>query len=248
MAQGYKNFIYMEEQGFIFAYVPKVACTNWKSLLRYMAGEPDWLDNRRAHEKQGAGLRYLDLAGPDAALLSDPGIRKYTMVRDPYSRVLSAYLNKVESRLPLAAPAEGEDYFTTVTRAIDTYRKQVLGAEAYPEVNFEVFLRWLANTADVRDGSGHMRADEHWALQTVLLRQPEVRFDMIGRFENITEDAKSLLQAMGCDQPFPSQQDVKFAPTRAQEKLDAYYTPDLRKLVEQIYRDDFRITAEAGSV
>lgn len=47
----YKNFIYDEARGFVFAYVPKVACTNWKSLLRFMAGEKDWLDNRRAHDK-----------------------------------------------------------------------------------------------------------------------------------------------------------------------------------------------------
>ncbi len=101
MAKDYSNFIYDKTGGFIFAYVPKVACTNWKSLLRYMAGQADWLDSKLVHDKAGGGLHYLDLNGGDVDLLSDPGIPKYTMVRDPYSRVLSAYLNKVESRLPL---------------------------------------------------------------------------------------------------------------------------------------------------
>ena len=46
MPPTYRNFIYNAERGFVFAYVPKVACTNWKSLLRYMAGHDDWLDNK----------------------------------------------------------------------------------------------------------------------------------------------------------------------------------------------------------
>ena len=73
----YKNFIYMEDRGFLFAYVPKVACTNWKSLLRYMSGKEDWLDNKLAHDKALGGLRYLDLNGEDAEILLDPSIRKY---------------------------------------------------------------------------------------------------------------------------------------------------------------------------
>ena len=36
--------------------------------------------------------------------------------------MLSAYLNKVESRLPLPEEAEGEEYFLTVTRDIDRFR------------------------------------------------------------------------------------------------------------------------------
>ena len=78
MAMAYRNFIYNEERGFIFAYVPKVACTNWKSVMRYLAGFPDYLDNRLAHDKVNGGLRYLDLSGTDLALLSDRGISKYT--------------------------------------------------------------------------------------------------------------------------------------------------------------------------
>lgn len=235
----YKNFIYMEKHGFIFAYVPKVACTNWKSLMRYMAGHKDWLDNKLAHDKQKGGLRYLDLNGPDKALLDDPEIKKFAMVRDPYSRILSAYLNKIESRLPLGPFEEGEDHFTAVTRKIESYRQETLGSSNYPSVNLEVFLRWLINEAGILDRAGYMRADEHWASQTKLLRQPDVHFDVVGRFEAIAEDAPRLLHAMGCDQPFPTQKDVKFAPTKAAEKQNAYFTPVTRELVAQHFADDF---------
>lgn len=231
MAPTFRNFIYNAERGFIFAYVPKVACTNWKSLLRYMAGHEDWLDNKLAHDKVNGGLRYLDLTGPDAELLSRPDIRKYTMVRDPYSRVLSAYLNKVEQRMPVKPEGEG-DHFDKIARDIEAFRRGVLGEERYPELTFEVFLLWL------RDSGSWFTKDEHWAPQVTLLRQPDVHFDILGRFENLTEDAPRILRAMRCDQGFPSQKDVKFAPTKAQEKMQHHYTEPCLDLAKELYKDD----------
>ena len=233
MAAKYKNFVYDEARNFIFGYVPKVAWTNWKSLLRYMAGHDDWLDTRLAHDTVKGGLRYLDFEGPDAALLNQPPIRKYAMVREPYSRVLSAYLNKVESRLPLAPVTDAEDHFHKVVRDIDAFRRDALDTNTHPEVSFEVFLLWL------RDSGSWFVNDEHWVTQTILLRQPEVSFDYIGRFENMAADSDHLLKAMGCDQGFPSQKDLNFAPTGALSKVDRYYNTSCYALVGKIYETDF---------
>ena len=230
----YRNFIYMEDQGFIFAYVPKVACTNWKSVLRCMAGHEDWLDNKLAHDKVNGGLRYLDLEGPDAELLSRPDIKKYTMVRDPYTRVLSAYLNKIEQRLPPKPEGEG-DHFDKIVRDIDAFRRSVLGSDRYPSITFEVFLLWL------RDSGSWFTKDEHWAPQTKLLRQPDVDFDIVGRFENLTEDAPQILKAMGCRQQFPSQAQLNFPPTAAESKVSYYFKDGTRRLSEQVCSRDFEI-------
>jgi hypothetical protein len=236
----YDNFIYDEERGFIFAYVPKVACTNWKSLLRYMNGADNWLNSGLAHDKRNSGLRYLNKDNAeDAALIASPDIRKYAMVRDPFSRVLSAYLNKVEKHLPLTSLEKTDDHFRNLTIAIDEYRQTQLDTQTYPEVSFEVFLLWMQNAVGIRDGNGHLRADEHWAPQVLLLRDPDVSFDTIGRFENMTEDSRRILDAMGCDKGFPTQDDVKFAPTKATEKLLKYYTPLSEQLVREIYAKDF---------
>lgn len=233
MAIIHRNFIYNEDSEIIFAYVPKVACTNWKSLLRYMAGHEDWLDSKLVHDKVAGGLRYLDLNGADADLLSCPEIRKYAVVRDPYSRVLSAYLNKVESRLAPKSEALVEDHFHTVVRDIDAFRHKKLGAKQFPRTDFEVFLRWL------QDGNSAYTKDEHWTSQSVLLHQPGVSFHFIGRFENLAVDAARILKEIGCDRKFPSQKDVGFAATDAQSKLDQYYNATTRQLVNDIYIEDF---------
>lgn len=233
MKRDYRNLIYDKTGGVIFAYVPKVACTNWKSILRYMAGEADWLNNRLAHDRAVAGLHYLDLNSRDADLLSDPNVPKYTMVRDPYSRALSAYLNKVETHLPPKPETPGEHHFDAVVRHIDAYRSKELTGDRFPKIEFEVFLRWLW------DGRSHYTKDEHWTPQTILLRQPGLSFDFVGRFENMAEDARKILELMGCDKQFPSQSDVNFLSMGTQSKLDKYYTYAARKLVTQIFDDDF---------
>jgi hypothetical protein len=232
MAPTFRNFIYNAERGFIFAYVPKVACTNWKALLRYIAGHENWLDNKLAHDKVNGGLRYLDLDGKDSSILQDRTIRKYAMVRDPYSRVLSAYLNKVEDLRPPRQMAASEDHFSKVVWDIDSFRREHLDQDRYPEITFEVFLLWL------RDSGSWFTKDEHWVPQATLLRQPDVHFDILGRFENLTEDAPRILRAMGCDQGFPSQKDVKFAPTKAQEKMQHHYTGPCLDIAKELYRDD----------
>lgn len=231
----YKNFIYLEDQGFIFAYVPKVACTNWKCVLRYMSGYEDWFDNKLAHDKVAGGLRYLDLSGSDAALLSDSGIKKYAMVRDPFSRALSGYLNKIESRLRVNSGAPNEDYFAKVVHVIDDFRRTHLDREGHPEVSFTTFLRWISG--DV--GPAHMRMNEHWAPQFNLLSFDTVNYDIIGRMEQLDIDAPRILEAMGCPIEFPSPEKVSFPPTNATHKLEAYYTEEATELVRRWFAKDF---------
>lgn len=238
----YQTFIYDEQRRFIFVYVPKVACTNWKSIMRYLAGHADYLNSARAHDKASGDLRYLDLDGPDMDIARDPDVAKYAFVRDPYSRTLSGYLNKVENRLkPRPDQANKPDnparvHFGKVVEAIDGFRRDRLDPGEHPEVTFEVFLRWL------RDGDGKgkwLRNDEHWQAQSVLLRYPEVSYDFLGRFEYMNEEAPVLLQKMGCDIGFPSQKDVKFPPTNARTKVDRYYNPACFALVNQLFAVDF---------
>ncbi|WP_370231838.1 sulfotransferase family protein [Cognatishimia sp.] len=234
MTVEHRNFIYLEDFGFIFAYVPKVACTNWKSLMRFMVGKQDWLDNRLAHDKKNGGLRYLNpCLDEDLDVLNDVDLQRFAMVRDPFGRLLSAYLNKVERNLPITKERANEDHFKMIVWEIEEFRKATLDLKEFPEISFEVFLLWL------KDSGSWFTNDEHWASQTKLLRQPGLQFDFIGRFERIQEDAAFMLSEMGCEMPFPNQSDVNFAPTNASEKLDVYLSERAKGLIGDLYRDDF---------
>lgn len=230
----YQNFIYNQERGFVFAYVPKAACTNWKSILRKLAGATDWLDSAIAHDRERSGLTYLtpDPGAPNAGL--PVGATVYTMVRNPYERALSAYLNKIDRHLGAGGAAGPEaGYWAGIVSEIDYYRRSQLGDERFPEIDFEVFLRWL------KESESWSVRDEHWAPQSDLLAQPYVQFDYIGRFETIERDSALILHKMGSEERLPSQKDVKFAPTNARARLDAYLTSACRSLVEEIFAADF---------
>ncbi|WP_394692833.1 FkbM family methyltransferase [Hyphobacterium sp.] len=228
----YKNFIYDEKQGVIFAYVPKVACTNWKSVLRRIGGADDWLDSELAHNREASGLTYLepDLEAPNLGL--PEGAQRFTMVRDPYARTLSAYLNKIEVRLG-QAESDRFGHWDKIIAEIELYRQQSLDTTQHPMISFEVFLRWL------KESNSWSTRDEHWATQSELLGQPLVKFDFVGRFENINRDSAIILKKMGADFMLPSQAEVRFAPTNAKSRLKTYLTPACRNLIEDIYAADF---------
>jgi hypothetical protein len=224
------HFIYMEKQAFVFAYIPKVACTNWKALLRHLSGFPDYLDSGLAHDKIRSGLVYLSDVPQWEAILADPRIAKYSFVRNPYTRVLSAYLNKFE---PLTR-GDGEwlgPYFSAVYQAIGAYRKSAGHADT--RVSFEAFLDWLAHSGDPNVDN------EHWVPQSRILSRHAVRYDFIGRFENLKADAAFLMDRMGTGVPFPTQESLDFPGTNSALQLATYYTSTEAALVQGIYASDF---------
>ena len=103
------------------------------------------------------------------------------------------------------------------------------------EVNFFCFLHWLVNIDDFHTNN------EHWLPQFKFLRsaEVEVEYSFIGKFENLAEDASTLLRLMGCGIDFPSQEKVRFAPTNATNKLKKYFTKREVNLVETHYKSDF---------
>jgi len=233
MQNRYYNFIYNNEKKVVFTYVPKVACSNWKGIMRYLEGYENYLDTTYAHNRKISGLTYLDQMPQKEDIIRDQTIRKLTCVRDPYSRALSAYLNKVESRMLAKSNPKTRDHFFPIFENVEEYRATTLDQSKHPEVSFEVFLMWL----DAK--YSHYTQDEHWRSQTELLCYDHVAYDFIGRFEKLSTDAQRILDKMGCDIGFPTQEEIRFSPMGTGTKMDEYYNERCFDLVEKIYSNDF---------
>jgi hypothetical protein len=224
------NFIYLKKKKFLFAYVPKVACTNWKCIFRYIEGYNDYLDSSLAHDRKNSGLTYLSNVSQATSILGYSEVSKYTFVRNPYSRVLSAYRNKVESFNDKNSGMHSQDFWLKVYNMI---KSETAPVRKDTSVSFSDFLWWLENSKHP------FAANEHWCSQSSILHPNEVEYDFIGKFETIDQDAKWLLNKIECDLDFPTQKQVNFPGTNSSVLIDKYYDKNLYSAVNKIYTDDF---------
>lgn len=216
----------MEKQNFVYVYVPKVACTNWKGILRHLMGHENYLDPVLAHDKANGGLIYLNNRNDSQAILTNPDIQKFSFIRNPYTRVLSAYRNKIEPFNKGDSEPGDRNFWHQIFSLI----RDETNSE---DVNFLCFLTWLKHS-----DSFHAK-NEHWMPQHQILNPQSTKYDFIGRFENIGADSAKLLKLMNCDLSFPTQKDVKFPGTFAGKHMETYYDAPTRELVQELYADDF---------
>jgi len=151
------------------------------------------------------------MSGAEVAALGD--YFKFVFVRDPYSRTLSAYLDKIVNR-----------------------RKQSRSVLKWAEkhgIDAPSFADFCAYLDD-----GGLYDDNHWAPQTAGLVLPLAAFDFIGRFETLDRDLKTVH-----DQLFPrglatTPRDGPAA-TGSDTLIDTHYTPVAKTLIRRLFNADF---------
>lgn len=145
--------------------------------------------------------------------------RYMVVVRSPYSRALSSFLFVFDVRRQAAVERYGRDF-------------------AVSPSGFEDYLGWL------KDGA--LSRDQHWDLQLSSLALPVTAFtDIIHveRYEQEMRDflAQTRLGAAGLAGVDFAEIRRRGSPhaTRTQERRDDFLTPAARRLIAEIYRDDF---------
>ena len=204
----------------VYVEVPKAGCSVVKRVLQY--SEVDGDRDRPA----GVGARPVPLAagGPDqragstSTRSSGPPVRyfRFSFVRNPYSRALSCYLEKIA----------GEQWLRDL-------RLPELGFHPQDEVSFADFLNRVAGAGAVRD------MDVHWAPQHFLLSLRRVQYGFLGRFENFQGDLRRLVDILALDVPEELLLRRTAHVTSAASKLHDYYDDETVALVQQIYGKDF---------
>lgn len=157
-------------------------------------------------------LRHLESA-------SWPQLRRgrdlhfFIITRDPYSRVLSAFLNKF-----------AKDSYQSDFRAFPLDRS-----------GFFDFLKWLAD--------GALTIDPHWDAQHKLIFAPLSAYDSVLRFEEFPDCFIDLLNRrkipVGRDLVARMGQVNSQTRTKASAKLAEFYTPAAEALVTDLFARDF---------
>lgn len=224
-----KHIVVSDKYKFLYCYVPKVACSNWKRVVMVLEGISDDFVKDHPH-----GLKYLsDYSNAEI----EKRLRtyfKFAFVRNPLERLLSAYRNKF---------GEIEDvmrsYGVKIKKTYGSYvEEEYEGKIPGDDVSFEEFIRYLIDTKSVE------YMNEHWAPMHTLCQPCLVNYDFIGSYDNLFEDSEAILQAVSAPQSlhFPTRQSF-YSPTSYATTAYYYSTVNatyLEKLTKK-YSSDFTL-------
>lgn len=219
---GYHSLVSVSRR-YLCLTVPKVACTTIKMLLHR-------LDAVRTPppEIHNLGARLADFGTAELVeMLTAAQWLRFGFVRNPYGRLFSAYKSKI-----------GNGWEQEYRWLQDDIRD----ANAYPmragrragTVAFADFVRYVAQSDDprvVRDG--------HLNLQSNILLCDCISYDVLGRFETLADDLRSVLQRLGAPAEIAGAcTTVTNATTHV--PLAAAYDKALADIAYATYEPDFR--------
>jgi hypothetical protein len=190
----------------VYAYIPKSACTSIKTwLLRYSGECLEFAERFTRAEKAGIkppdahnmmSERYLAKRWPARlvnAALQNSEFFKFTFVRHPLRRLVSAYLDKIVNAKSTGREliASGQQLIGCGGTAAGTWwHKSQIDAER--SLTFREFVQALAS-ADPET------LDVHFRAQHRLLRG--LKFDFVGQLEKLPQDFAVVQRHLECSTP-----------------------------------------------
>ncbi|NXU48430.1 CHSTE sulfotransferase, partial [Turnix velox] len=224
-----RHLLVNDKYRFLYCYVPKVACSNWKRILKVLDGTLESVDVKLKMDHK-SDLVFLGDLRPEEITYRLDNYFKFLFVRDPMERLLSAYRNKFGE-----IKEYQQKYGVEIARR---YRKNG-GNSAGDDVTFSEFLRYLLDE-EVE------RMNEHWMPIYNLCQPCAVRYDFIGSYERLKADADHVLHRVRSPPyiRFPERQPWYKPVTK--ETLHYYLCNTQRRLIKDIlpkYILDFSLFA-----
>ncbi|KAM3920235.1 carbohydrate sulfotransferase 14 [Leptodactylus fuscus] len=175
-----KHIIVNDKYKFLYCYVPKVACSNWKRVLKVLDGSLPSVDTKLKMDHKSDLVFLADLSA-DEIRYRLQHYYKFLFVREPMERLLSAYRNKF---------GEIKEYQQRYgMEIVRRYRKNPAASKG-DDVTFSEFLQYLQDE-DVE------KMNEHWMPIYNLCQPCAVPYDFIGSYERLQEDAHHVLDTIG---------------------------------------------------
>nr|XP_054751536.1 carbohydrate sulfotransferase 11-like [Lytechinus pictus] len=203
------NILVDDKHKLMYCYVQKVACTNWKKVFLVLSGQynstesiPQFFTNR-----QGAkSLKSLQSYPEEERRHILKTYTKFMFARHPFSRVLSAYRNKLAPDSTFTRAGKWQKRIGT--KIISIFREDAEKARASREnfnsskydLSFGEFVKFIYTPQGQKNGNKHWR-DLHISCLPCM-----INYDVIGKIETLEDDARYILKISGADKvvKFPS--------------------------------------------
>lgn len=218
--------VYVEDRfRLLYCEVPKAGCSNWKRVLMVLGGSATCTRDI-PHDAAHYANHLLRLESYNRAGIAER-LRSYTkvlFVREPFERLVSAFRDKFESPNSYYHPVFGRPIISRY-RANATRTALRTGAG----VTFREFVHYLL---DVHRPVG---MDIHWTPVSQLCSPCLLRYNFIGKFEDLEEEANFLLQSVGAPRnlTFPDFKDRNPLAERTSSSITQKYFSQLNSTERQ---------------
>ena len=227
----FSSFIVLEKYKLVYCSVPKVACTVWKRILANLEGIKI---NSSVHQETKGKLKLLSDYTTEDRVKILKTFKKFTFVRDPFERLLSAYKDCFWGKFKRSH--KGWKYYRKEIRKLLAKRSGLDIDVNVDNTTFEQFAAYLV--LQWREGG---LFQIHWREQYKLCHPCQIQFDYVGHYETLQDDAKFVLRNTKLDDKvsFPEWQ-----PTNTSALMKNYYSTlsllRIRQLWD-IYKKDFEL-------
>lgn len=257
-----RHYLISERHRFLYAPIAKVACSALKAWMIELEEGSEAAGRVDSHER-ARDCYELQCHSAAAArrCLRDENLFRFAFVRNPWDRLVSAYLNKFVPIRNHALKLPAQQFLRDVERRRRLRRLASIvtggwlgSSEDLPPMN-EVadaftFRQFVAELTKC-DPPGY---DLHWRPQSLFLGK--LRLDFVGRFEHLDRDFRTLCQRLNLTSELPLKNKTERGATTTDCLADwpltelrtlaafpgyaQFYTPDLAARVAIIYAEDVR--------
>ncbi|XP_060081453.1 carbohydrate sulfotransferase 9-like [Ylistrum balloti] len=181
------NMIYDEKSNLVFCDIPKAGSTFLKQVLHIVAGhrhkkDPFSIEGSDVHRIPFTTFSKIPY---DQALKRLVHSIKFLFVRDPYSRMLSGYVDKLYTNNYIFWGKTGKGIVEN--HRINASR---LSKECGHDITFSEFIQHVIKS----ETSGNHR-DPHWYPMFDACRPCSLEYDVIGKMESFKEDLENFLKS-----------------------------------------------------
>ena len=203
---------------YLYVETPKVACSTVKKILidAEYGGRVENTEMEYYHYREFSPLLNARQVGPFDQFLARKDVFKFCFVRNPYTRLLSCYLDKIAKR-------KGQEYQLMIQLGYGPFSDKVLSFAEFVEGVIQQPVQYM---------------DHHWRTQYYATFQEGIEYDFIGRFESIEDDLKNILGKINSNFMKYWGEESRHG-TKSQNYIDEYYSDKLEQIVFEIYRKDF---------
>lgn len=204
---------------YIYVETPKVACSTIKlSLQRLELEDTEFIRNNfeDLHDRSYSPLLSLKQIPNFDKLLENKDLFRFCFVRDPYTRLLSAYLDKVK-------PSSSKQKSKILLEL------GISDKDSSTDISFEKFI-------SVLEKQEALAMDNHWRHQYYCTYQDTIRYDFIGSFESYDNDFTYVLERLNASKYYKRESRHQ---TSSNDALKKYYNESLFERVYNLFKLDF---------